>query len=172
MQLDIEDMKAVFAEQKLSESRDVFYSTDMRTRFFRRPNGSLCVQVNFHDENGEPLDPVLVDQSVVNECDINTIIDRFRVGGAIPSLPPGQQLYGDFTGVTNFHDAQIRIFEATELFNGLPAKIRYRFDNDPGKFLTFANDPENQSEMVSLGLVEKPKDPVSAKVETSAQSST
>jgi len=125
---------------------------------FKRDNGMIGQSISFHDENGKPYDKPLVDQSAVEDCDINNIISRYqRAAVPLPPLDPSRVRYGDFTDVTNFQDAQIRILEAQEMFDALPAKLRARFENDPAMFLDFVDDPNNMDEMVKLGLVEKPK---------------
>ncbi|RYF32309.1 MAG: hypothetical protein EOO38_31115, partial [Cytophagaceae bacterium] len=45
-------------------------------------------------------------------------------------------------------------------FDALPAKIRDRFNNDPSRFLAFCENPENEAELVQLGLRDaKPEEP-------------
>lgn len=41
----------------------------------------------------------------------------------------------------------------------LPAKVRDRFSNDPGKFLAFVDDPKSREEMYELGLAKRPDPP-------------
>ena len=41
------------------------------------------------------------------------------------------------------------------MFMALPSKVRREFDDDPGTFLDFANDPKNTDRMIELGLVKK-----------------
>lgn len=86
-----------------------------------------------------------------DEADINLIVKRFGVTGQLPvrNAPP---LLEKFTEIFDFHSAQLRIREATESFNALPADVRLRFQNDPGQFVDFCSDPKNLPELRKLGL--------------------
>lgn len=121
----------------------------------RRADGYLDVELVFHDENGEPLDDpeLFTKQCFKDECDINNVVNRFVKAGVLPP-PPVNGYYGDFSDVGSFQEALIKVNEANEMFNSLPAKLRARFDNDTGKFLDFVDDPANHKELVELGLVE------------------
>ena len=44
---------------------------------------------------------------------------------------------------------------AEEAFNAMPAEVRDRFQNDPGRFLEFANDASNYEEALKMGLAIK-----------------
>lgn len=97
-------------------------------------------------------DPSLAVQSEKDECDINTIVRRFGLTG---QLPQGVRAptYGDFHGISDFHEAANAIAESYEAFEQMPADVRTRFDNDPGKFVDFCSDESNRSEAIKLGLV-------------------
>lgn len=122
-------------------------------RIRKRKNGSKLVQLCFHDDDGNLIEPILTKQCFKDECDINTIIDRFRRGATLPAPPVDGLRYGDFSNIGSFQDAMIAVCQAEEMFASLPAKIRARFENDPGQFLDFADDPNNYDEMVKMGLV-------------------
>lgn len=95
-------------------------------------------------------------QSFKDECDINRIMARYQVTGVLPEqLMPGQPQFVDVTGVDYLTGMQ-KIAEAKSLFQALPATVRLRFKNDPGEFLDFAQDPNNQDELVELGLARRP----------------
>lgn len=91
-------------------------------------------------------------QSFKDECDINTILRRFKITGELPSgvrMPT----YEDFTEVYDFHSAANAIAEANEAFDAMPAHVRARFKNDPAEFVAFCSDERNRSEAEKLGLV-------------------
>lgn len=91
-------------------------------------------------------------QSMAAEVDINNIIKRWLRTGVAPVT--GQKpLYGDFTGMVDFHSAMNRIRTAEADFMALPSAVRKHVDNDPGKFLEMVYDPERHDELVELGLV-------------------
>lgn len=97
------------------------------------------------------LDASLTQQHFAEECDINTIVDRFMRTGVMPEgvLTPS---YADFDEVVDFQSAQNAIRAAQENFFRMPAEIRARFQNSPQVFLEFFGDPANQEEAIKLGL--------------------
>lgn len=106
-----------------------------------------------NDSGLECLDPTMAQQQFREECDINTIMERFgRTGELI--APVRMPQYGDFDGVNDYHSAMNAIVEAQSAFDSLPAKIRARFGNDPAEFLDFVYNEENRDEAIRLGLVE------------------
>lgn len=91
-------------------------------------------------------------QSFAEECDINTIIRRFGIGYEMPEnlrLPQ----YGDFTGVQDFHTMANTIARTNENFELLPAEIRAKFDNNPGKFVDFVLEEKNRGQLKEWGLL-------------------
>jgi len=99
----------------------------------------------------ECLDKSLTKQSFAEEVDINTIVRRFNLSGELPSDIRAPE-YADFEDVYDYHSALNAIAKAHESFDAMPADVRYRFNNDPGDFVDFCNDPKNVDEMVKLGL--------------------
>lgn len=92
-------------------------------------------------------------QSFRDECDVNILMRRYASTGVLPlSRDPTQAQYLDVTGADYF-DAQLLIAGARSQFFSLPARIRDRFDNDPGEFLTFMEDKRNHEEARELGLL-------------------
>ncbi len=105
------------------------------------------------DESGlECKDSSLAQQHHLEECDINTIMERFGQTGQLPQTPLAPS-YGDFSGVMDYHTAMNAIIAAEEQFDALPAQLRARFDNDPAKLIDFLEIDSNRQEAESLGLV-------------------
>lgn len=106
------------------------------------------------NESGlECLDPTMAQQQFREECDINTIMERFgRTGELI--APVRMPKYGDFEGINDYHSAMNAIVDAQQTFDSLPAKLRARFSNDPAEFVEFCMNDENRDEAIRLGLVE------------------
>jgi len=84
-------------------------------------------------------------------------VDRFTRTGQLPENV-AKPYYGDFTGISDYHSALNQITAAQQGFMQLPAELRSRFDNDPGKLLEFLGDEKNLDEAIKLGLVD-PIDP-------------
>lgn len=112
-------------------------------------------------------EPTLAQQQFREEADINIIMERFGRTGELVA-PVRMPQYGDFTGVDDYHSAMNAVIAAQVSFDALPAKLRARFENDPGKFVEFCLDDSNREEAVALGLVEavtaeiQPAEPPSA----------
>jgi phage internal scaffolding protein len=98
-------------------------------------------------------DPSLAQQQFKDECDINTILERFNVTGQLPVSPLEPQ-FGDFSGIKDYQSALNAVLEAEESFAALPARVRERFANDPAAFVDFCLDAANRDEMKALGLIE------------------
>lgn len=103
----------------------------------------------------DPDEECFVQQQHKDECDINTIIERFGLAGVVPEnfRAPMQ---GDFTGVTDFQSAVNLVQESREAFMALPGALRAEFGHDPGRLLMFLADEKNREKAVELGLVPKP----------------
>jgi phage internal scaffolding protein len=99
-------------------------------------------------------EPSLAQQHFKEECDINTILEKFNITGLLPESPLSPR-YGDFTGIGDYHTALNRVIAAQEEFEALPAQIRARFENDPAKLIEFLEDENNRPEAEDLGLVNK-----------------
>jgi len=104
-----------------------------------------------------PRGESLTHQSAKDECDINRIMLKWQKTGVLTHAQNFQGQYGDFTHVTgDYQEHMNAVIEANDMFMTLPANVRKRFDNDPGEFLEFVNDPDNLEEMQRLGLAKTP----------------
>lgn len=95
--------------------------------------------------------PSLTIQSDKDDADINILVHRFGVTGAISGVarPPLQEQFAD---VFDFQSAMNLIREADESFSSVDAETRARFNNDPARFVAFCSDPNNLAEMRKMGL--------------------
>lgn len=93
-------------------------------------------------------------QHFKDECDINNIIDKYRVNGCFqPSdLASSEPVYADVSDVQDFASAQNFVIQAQEQFMSLDSKIRRRFNDDPVQFMAFCEDACNYDEAISLGI--------------------
>lgn len=113
-----------------------------------------------HHENGAPdpfaLDcsdlPSLTRQEWADECDINMLMERYEKSGVISHVNQRTPQYLDLGDVPDLQTAHHIIQNATAEFMALPANVRREFDNDPMKFIKFADDPANIDRMRDLGL--------------------
>jgi phage internal scaffolding protein len=122
----------------------------MMAYFFRTPYNYDTDEVS--RETGFVCeDESLAVQSERDECDINTIVERFGLTGSLPQNVRAP-MYGDFVGVSDYQSALAAVMSADEAFAEMPADVRERFKNDPAMFVDFCNDPANLDEARSLGL--------------------
>lgn len=104
-------------------------------------------------------EPSITVQYEKEACDINNIIANYQKSGQVQHLNKRQGGYGDVSAATSYQEALELVERAEEEFSRLPAKLRFKLDNDPYKFLEYVNNPENYDEMVELGLAEERSDP-------------
>ncbi len=99
-------------------------------------------------------EPSLTQQHFKDETDINNILRQFNITGLLPEAPLSPR-YGDFTGIVDYHSALNAVIAAQDDFDGLPAHLRARFENDPAQLIDFLDNPANFDEAVKLGLVDQ-----------------
>ena len=95
-----------------------------------------------------------VQQHERDRVDVNKIMARAAQTGFLEQAGQRPPIYADFAGLPDFYDAMNMVTRARTRFLELPSAIRSRFNNDPGQLLDFIGNPENQAEMVELGLAE------------------
>nr|QJB18981.1 MAG: internal scaffolding protein [Microvirus sp.] len=91
-------------------------------------------------------------QSFKDECDINTIMSRYQSTGVLPDLEQAAPQYLDATGF-DFQASMDYIANAHTLFHELPSSVRTKFGNNTASFMEFVSNPNNRSEMASMGLL-------------------
>lgn len=89
------------------------------------------------------------------ECDINQIMNRFEKTGILEHVNTHQGKYGNFLEISDYQTALNHVISAQDSFMSLPSQLRARFENDPGQFLSFVNNPDNIEEMQKMGLIPK-----------------
>lgn len=97
-----------------------------------------------------PADESRTQQSFKEECDINTIVNRFGIG----QFPPVSvsQLVAEVP-LLDFRDAMERVRAGQMAFDAQPAAVRSRFGNDSAAFFEFVHDDRNRAEAERLGLL-------------------
>lgn len=97
--------------------------------------------------------PGLTKQEFKAECDVNNIVRRFVKDGFLRHLERREPRFLDLSEVGDFRTALDQVRAATEFFDGLPAKVRARFGNDPARYLDEAGSL-SRAELRELGLAE------------------
>jgi len=101
------------------------------------------------------LDETRTHEEFAEECDINVIASRFGIGNEMPDISNWVRNIDIVDEVSDFQSAMNILNEAQKQFDGLPAKVRSRFNNSPGEFVNFVSDVGNVDEMIALGLAVK-----------------
>ncbi len=81
-------------------------------------------------------------QAFKNQTDIVKILAKAQKVGSISHLAKHEATYGDFESF-DFFEANNTIAKANSIFAELPSELRSEFDQSPGKFFNFVNNPEN-----------------------------
>lgn len=95
----------------------------------------------------------VTERSHAKDCDINTIMSRYKQYGTLPTLIKTNPQYGDFSDTKSYQESLEIVQKAKEQFQGLSAQVRARFENDPAQFLEFAGNKNNKEEMAQMGLL-------------------
>lgn len=98
-------------------------------------------------------EPSLTKQEYSREADMNTIIKKYRLTG---QLPPTKSFgtYADVSNIGDYQSAVMKVQEAQEVFDSLPARIRSQFENNPAQLIDWVMDPKNKEDAITLGLLE------------------
>lgn len=108
--------------------------------------------------------PSLTRQEFAEECDINTLMARYEKSGVISHVNKATPRYMDVAELPDLRGYLDIMREASLSFASLPAKVRKEFDNDPQKFVDFAQTPENLEKMREWGLAPMPVEVPSVRV--------
>lgn len=87
-----------------------------------------------------------------DECNINSIMKRYAKTGVISHVSQRAPFFVDTTEMPDLMTAMNVMIAARQSFMSLSADVRKQFDNDPVKFVEFAEDPENIDQMREWGL--------------------
>lgn len=99
--------------------------------------------------------PSRTKQSFREQVNINSILARHRKSGMVDHVNGKQPFYGDVSNIGTYQEALDVVNRAAQLFNGMSAAVRRRFDNDPLRMIEFLQDPANLDEATKLGMVAK-----------------
>lgn len=97
--------------------------------------------------------PSLTRQEFAEECDINNIMAKYETTGVINHWNKVAPEYLDLSeGVPDLQAAMDVLQRAEAAFMTLPARTRLEFENDPKRFVAFAEDSANIQQMRDWGL--------------------
>lgn len=102
--------------------------------------------------------PGLTKQSMKDQTDINRILLKYQKTGVQSFVSQVQPEFVE-TAAMDFQEAMNLVLDAQNKFQEMPSSLRKKFDNDPGQYLAFVQDPANLDEMYELGMAERPPEP-------------
>ena len=104
----------------------------------------------------QPGGDSLTKQEFKKDTDLNVIMRKFQVTGAMDHVNMHQGNYGQHSPV-DYHQAMTIVANANSMFEDLPSSVRNRFDNKPEDFLAFVQDEKNFDEANELGIALAPE---------------
>lgn len=94
-------------------------------------------------------------QEFAEDCDINRILKRFQLTGALSHFARFSPQYMDVTPC-DYQEAQNLMLRARAMFDALPSEVRKEVATPEG-FLAFVSNPANAERMAELGLRDRKK---------------
>ena len=133
--------------------------TQFRTAYQKKPRQPTVIQGK-----------TMTKQAHKAETDINQIMAKYIKTGILEHANNYSGQYG-FATSDDFTASMQIVQDANDMFSELPAAVRKKFQNDPGQFLDFVQDPENEPQFYDMGLSNSPyEDPLEAAEILSASS--
>lgn len=135
----------------------------MGQQHVRKPNDPVIFVTAYGPKvqyNLECKDESLTKQQFKDIANVNSILKRYEKTGQIDHLNPIYGHYADVSNIGDYQSALNIVMKAEEAFSQLPANIRRKFENDPGQFVQFCENPENINELVQMGLAVKKEDSI------------
>lgn len=101
-------------------------------------------------------------QSFRDGTRIDNVLKRFTTLGVDAAFAPSlfeqglaRATFGQDLG-KDYQQQLTAVVRVQQYFEGLPSRLRARFENSPSKFAAFVSDPANLEEGRKLGIFEKP----------------
>ncbi len=91
-------------------------------------------------------------QSEKDACDVNLIVAKFERTGLVDHLAGGLPSFQDVSEIGDYRSAIENVRKVDEYFQGLPAAVRTRFDNDAASFMEYLESGGDEDDMRELGL--------------------
>lgn len=82
---------------------------------------------------------------------------KYEETGVYTHVNRFMEQYSDVSDIADYKTSLERLHAAEEMFLSIPARLREKFDNDPGNFIEYSLNPDNLDELRELGLAEPAK---------------
>lgn len=96
--------------------------------------------------------PSKTDQQYKEDCDTNTILQKFMRTGQVTHLAKSQGSFQDVSEIKDLAESLQLVKDAESNFLKYPSKLRKKFNNNIHEMINWLNDPENTEEAIELGL--------------------
>lgn len=96
-------------------------------------------------------------QEFKDECDLNVLMRKYEKTGVLPTGRMSAPRYVDAFDLPSYQESLQIMADAERAFMSLPARVRGEFDNDPEKFVAFAQDEKNVDKLREWGLAKPPE---------------
>lgn len=110
--------------------------------------------------------PSMTQQQFKDECDIDNLVRRATQTGDYSAFQATAGDYVDTSDIGDYKNALDFINGVNEEFYELPSNVRFRFDNDPSKYIDFMSDSDNFAEAAKLGIISVENSDVSLNSQT------
>lgn len=105
----------------------------------------------FADDEG------MTQQHFKDECDINSIVNRYVKTGVLEHQAAIEPHYADLSEIpTDLQSAYEAVYRAEAAFMDLPSDIRKSLNNDPSRLSQWLSDPSNRETAIKAGLIVAP----------------
>ncbi len=101
----------------------------------------------------------MVREAFRDECDVNKIVARYALAGTMP-LTVAEAAYGDVSEVSDYKTALDLVYASKDRLSELPDAAREMYMKDPLGYWTALDATKERSDLVELGLLEAPEEPV------------
>lgn len=91
------------------------------------------------------------DQSFKDLVSVKSLVARTEAKGLLRASQKFEGTMDDYPNL-DYQEAQFALAEAKSVFEAMPSKLRKQFGNDPIAFAEFVQNPENQKNLVDMGL--------------------
>ena len=78
---------------------------------------------------------------------------KFRATGVVNHINLKRPVYEDFSNAVDYMTARNALLAADNIFKSLPARVRKECENDPAKLIALVENPENETLLQDLGLI-------------------
>lgn len=88
-------------------------------------------------------------QAFKDSTDVNRLLDKHARAGTLSALAKSEAQFGDFADF-DFQEAQNALARGKSIFDELPREVKREFNQNPGEFFAYVNNPENKDRLSDL----------------------